>query len=126
MRKNIVLCPWLLLLAICPLIVEGGEQAPPATIELFAGPQSATGQASWKAYCEDALADPNSIWELRDGVLVLMAGPRGYVRTKENFKDFRLTLQWRRPSEKKPGRGGILIRMTGDDKICDSATLRVN
>ena len=117
MRKNIVLFPWLLLLTICPLIVAGGEEAPKTTIELFAGQQSATAQASWKAYCEDALADPDSIWELRDGVLVLKAGPRGYVRTKDNFQDFRLTLQWRRPAEKKPGRGGVLIRMTGDDKI---------
>jgi hypothetical protein len=28
-----------------------------------------------------------------------------------------LKLEWRRPPGKKPGRGGVLIRMTGKDKI---------
>ena len=113
MRKNIILCSCLLSLTVCLSIVEAGE----ATIELFTDQKSATSPAGWTAFCEDATADPNCIWELRDGVLILKAGPRGYVRTKESFKDFRLALQWRRAPDKKPGRGGVLVRMTGGDQI---------
>jgi hypothetical protein len=54
---------------------------------------------------------------MRDGVLVLKAGLVGYLRTERDFTDFMLELQWRRPPGQKPGRGGVLIRTTGPDKI---------
>ena len=106
----------MLLLTACPVIVEGSEDSH-ATVKLFTDEKPAIAQARWTAYCEEADLDPNDIWELRDGVLILRAGPRGYVRTEADFTDFRLSLQWRRAPNKKPGRGGVLIRMTGDDKI---------
>ena len=73
--------------------------------------------AAWTAFRGDGQSDTHAIWEMRDGLLVLKAGPLGYLRTERDFTDFALELEWRRPPDKKPGRGGVLIRMTGPDKI---------
>lgn len=57
------------------------------------------------------------MWRLGpDGVLVCRGNPLGYLFTNKDYTDFDLRLQWRWP-EGKPGKGGVLVRMTGPDKI---------
>jgi hypothetical protein len=41
----------------------------------------------------------------------------GYLYTKKDYGDFVLKLQWRWPAGKKPGNGGVLIRMAGEHRI---------
>ena len=60
----------------------------------------------------------DDVWQIDDdGTVVCKGNPKGYIRTEQDFQDFVLTLEWQRPLGKAPGRGGVLIRTTGKDKI---------
>jgi hypothetical protein len=83
------------------------------TIELF----SAAAETDWTMVAKESKVGPSAIYEHRDNVLVIKAGPKGYLRTKKSYTNFALELEWRRPEGKQPGRGGILIRATGQDQI---------
>jgi len=84
------------------------------TIVLF---QSADDTSNMKAFSEDANVGLSDVWNIQNGLIVCRGTPRGYLRTQRNYKNFVLTLQWQRPEGKKPGKGGVLIRMTGKDMI---------
>lgn len=56
-------------------------------------------------------------WKIKDGVLICSGKPLGYLYTNDSYSDFTLTLQWRWPDEKSPGKGGVLIDTTGANKI---------
>jgi hypothetical protein len=73
--------------------------------------------APWTSFSEVATTAASDVWQFTDGTLVCKGAPKGYIRTKRDFKDFILTLEWRRPPGSESGRGGVLIRMTGVDKI---------
>ena len=51
------------------------------------------------------------------GILTCTGTPLGYLYTNESYTDFTMTFQYRWPNENSPGKGGILIRTTGPDKI---------
>ena len=72
---------------------------------------------TWKYVTEDERVNPQTVWNVEDQVIICKGSPRGYIRTEQDFTDFVLRLEWRWPKDKKPGRGGVLIRMTGEDKI---------
>jgi hypothetical protein len=65
-------------------------------------------------------ADPNvmmqDVWHMADGMLICRGKPLGYLYTRRDCRDFALKLEWRWPAG-KPGKGGVLIRMTGEHKI---------
>jgi hypothetical protein len=80
--------------------------------------QDATGQLSgWEFYAEKDGTKIGDVWTLRDGVLTCKGTPKGYLYTSREYKNFVLTLEWRWVPDKKPGSGGVLIRMTGAHKI---------
>ncbi len=72
---------------------------------------------AWECYLADPQAKVQDVWRIEDGVLICSGKPLGYLYTKRNYSDFVLKLQWRWPPEKKPGNGGVLIRMTGEHRI---------
>ncbi|OHB82417.1 MAG: hypothetical protein A2Z38_01140 [Planctomycetes bacterium RBG_19FT_COMBO_48_8] len=80
------------------------------TIALFNGKDF----DSWHMYL-DADADPKNVWKVQDGVIWCTGNPTGFLRTKEEYSDFKLVLEWRWPE--KPGNSGVLLHMSGDDKI---------
>jgi arylsulfatase A-like enzyme len=57
------------------------------------------------------------VWSLSNGVLVCRGAPRGYWVLADHVADFTLSLEWLRPSDVKPGKAGVLFRVTGPDKI---------
>ncbi len=79
--------------------------------------------AGWKAYHADASGKKidvklSEIWKLGDnGVLVCRGTPEGYIYTEKDYGNFILTLEYRWPEKKKPGKGGVLIRMSRPNKI---------
>jgi len=78
----------LLFVSLCS-VARAGEQK---TIQLFNGKDL----SGWTYH----LADPNvkmeDVWSVKDGVLRCTGKPAGYLITKRNdFRDYRLTLQWR-------------------------------
>ena len=53
-------------------------------------------------------------WSVKDGVLATSGTPVGYLRTEKEFTNYVLRLQLRHLGT---GNGGVLLRMTGPDKV---------
>jgi hypothetical protein len=73
--------------------------------------------AGWTAHLPDgaAMAD---VWRVEDGILICRGTPVGYLRTKKDYTNYVLKLQWRfDPVTKKAGNSGVLLRMIGEDKV---------
>lgn len=68
-------------------------------------------------YSEQAGCRLSDVWSVTNGVLICRGKPRGYLVLAEKQADFTLSLEWRRPEGVKPGKAGVLIRVTGPDKI---------
>lgn len=71
----------------------------------------------WECYLADQEAKVQDVWRIQDGVLICTGRPLGYLYTKSDYGDFVLRLEWRWPAGKEPGKGGVLIRMTGEHGI---------
>ncbi|UCD48970.1 MAG: DUF1080 domain-containing protein [Phycisphaerales bacterium] len=71
--------------------------------------------AGWKLFLSDAAADVAQTWSIDKGVLRCAGRPRGYMRTETPYADYHLHVEWRWPG--KPGNNGVLVHMTGDDKV---------
>lgn len=93
-------------------------QSPAGAIPLLTTQDKTTGAlAGWKFFCEESKAAPADVWDLdHDGVLSCRSTLRGYLATQRDYADFRLRVEWRWP-DGKPGKGGVLLRKTGPDKI---------
>ncbi len=68
-------------------------------------------------YSADPLVRMEDVWRMEDDVLICRGKPLGYIYTGTDYHDFTLKLEWRWPEGKEPGKGGVLIRMTGEHKI---------
>ena len=84
---------------------QGGE-----TIALFNGKDF----EGWHIYLE-ADADPKNVWKVQNGEIWCTGNPTGFLRTKKEYSDFKLVLEWRWPE--KPGNSGVLLHMSGEEKI---------
>ena len=86
----------------CLLLPAGGEQG---------------SLAGWKSYHQDG-AKTTNVWSVdAAGVLHCKGTPLGYLYTEKDYSDFVLELDYRWPEGAEPGKGGVLIRKTGPDKI---------
>jgi hypothetical protein len=78
-------------------------------------------------YLKDADADAKGVWKVQDGELRCSGNPVGFLRTKQEYSDYKLVFEWRWPE--KPGNSGVLLRMGGEEKIwplCMEAQLMHN
>lgn len=66
-------------------------------------------------YSQDADADSKSVWKVEDGELRCSGNPTGFLRTKKEYSDYKLSFEWRWPE--KPGNSGVLLHMSDEDKI---------
>lgn len=71
----------------------------------------------WLCYHGEPIKDMADVWQIEDGILTCKGVPKGYLYTKKKYTDFALKLQWRWVPDTKPGRGGVLFRMTGEHKV---------
>ncbi len=96
---------------ILPSLADGAE--------LLLTEQLPSGEiAGWKSFHEDPATKTADVWTLtEDGILVCKGVPKGYIYTEKDYGDFELALEFRRPADKEPGKGGILIRTTGPNRI---------
>ena len=69
----------------------------------------------WHVYLKDADADPKNVWKVTDGAISCTGNPTGFLRTKAEYSDYKLVLEWRWPE--KPGNSGVLLHMSGEEKI---------
>ncbi|NQT41051.1 MAG: DUF1080 domain-containing protein [Planctomycetes bacterium] len=86
-------------------------------IDLLAPAPDGSKLGAWKAFSADPDTGLGDVWQLDDGVLVCKGTPLGYLYTQKKYTNFVLRLQWRWPQGKPPGKGGVLVRMTGEHGV---------
>lgn len=92
---------------------KGGSDAPPergaTAVELFNGKDF----AGWEFFSKGD-GNPGAAWSVKDGVIQCAGKPDGYMRTKETYHDYKLTVEWRFIT---PGNTGVLVHMGLPDKV---------
>ncbi|HXG08452.1 MAG TPA: DUF1080 domain-containing protein [Gemmataceae bacterium] len=112
---------WLVVPLLAVLIALAGTLASPAdekgegTIKLFNG-KDLTG---WKKFVDPkSKADPDKIFTVKDGVIVVDGSVNGYLITEKEYGNYVLRLQWRWGEKVARGRNsGVFVHVSGPDKI---------
>lgn len=114
MRVAILVCAvWCSSLPALPVAADD----PAGVCQLIPAGGKAGSLDGWKSYHQDG-ARTADVWSLDDqGVLRCKGSPLGYLYTAKDYANFVLELEWRWPPGQEPGKGGVLIRTTGPDKI---------
>ncbi len=119
MRRRTLLV--LALLAYClPLSAPAQETK---TVKLFNGKDL----VGWDYFLTDDAAKMQDVWSVEDGILICKGDPKGFLATKKQFTNFKLTVVWRWATGKEPGNSGVLLRITGDKMMlpkCVEAQLK--
>jgi hypothetical protein len=110
----------LLLCVLTPAMLSlsmAQEQAKPSgkAIPLFNG-KDFTG---WKKFVDPkSKADPDKIFTVRDGIIVVDGSVNGYLITEKEYGDYVLTLEWRWGEKVHRGRNsGVFVHVSGPDQI---------
>jgi hypothetical protein len=90
---------------------EDGSGPKPEPVKLFNGEDL----SNWKLFLPDENADPAKTWIVKDGIVYCTGEPAGYMRTKKQYSDYTLYLQWRFPGA--PGNSGVLLHAQEPDKV---------
>lgn len=93
----------LLLAPMAATLPARGEEKKP--VALFNGKDF----ADWTYHLADPQVEMGEVWSVVDGALVCRGKPAGYLRTKEDFQNYRLTLQWRWKPGGAGGNSGVLV-----------------
>ena len=85
------------------------------TISLFNGKDlSGWTHYLWdrKAKKQDTSTKPEDVWSVEDGILICRGKPAGYLRTKQEYENYKLSLEWRWPEGTPGGNNGVLVHTT--------------
>ncbi|MEK7407859.1 MAG: DUF1080 domain-containing protein [Acidobacteriota bacterium] len=92
-----------------------GQAAEKKPIPLFNG-KDLTG---WTHYLwdgatkkQDTDTPMSAVWSVENGVLVCQGKPAGYIRTVEDYENYKLSLEWRWPEGATRGNNGVLVHTT--------------
>lgn len=69
----------------------------------------------WTIYVNDPTVKPEAYFYAKDGLIETPGVPAGYLRTTNEYENYRLHVEWRYPE--KPTNSGILLHVSGPDKI---------
>jgi len=69
----------------------------------------------WYIYVSDSTIKPASFFYVKDGMIETPGIPTGYLRTKKEYQNYRLHVEWCYPE--KPINSGVFIHTVGPDKI---------
>lgn len=69
----------------------------------------------WTIFCSDPKVNPSSYFYVKDRTIETVGVPNGYLRTKKEYSNYQLHVEWRWPE--KPTNSGIFIHVNGPDKI---------
>jgi len=81
------------------------------TIELFNGKDL----NNWSIYIEDENVSPEDVFWVHEGLMHVAGEPKGYIRTKESYNNFKLHVEWRWTD--LPKNSGVLIHVQGEDML---------
>jgi len=77
------------------------------SVELFNG-RDLTG---WTPVLADPAVKPETVWSVKDGVLVCTGTPIGFIYSGQTVTNFRFVVEYRWPPGSKPGNSGIFSRI---------------
>lgn len=69
----------------------------------------------WKLFVPNPAYDVTKTWSIPDGRIRCTGRPAGYIRTEKNYANYLLHVEWR--WVEKGGNSGVLVHMTGPDKV---------
>ena len=69
----------------------------------------------WSVYVSDPKIDAAGFFYVKNGVIETPGVPTGYLRTKKEFENYRLHVEWCYPE--KPTNSGVFIHTVGPDKV---------
>ena len=61
------------------------------------------------AKAQDTTTPASAVWSVQDGILVCQGKPAGYLRTIQEYENYRLSLEWRWPEGTTRGNSGVLV-----------------
>lgn len=102
-----VLFTALLLIANISVFGQAGQER----VSLFNG----SNLDNWDFYLRDASVDPSTVFMVQEGVIHIKGDPFGYMRTKDVYSDYKLTLEWRWPVEAT--NSGVFLHVQQPDTI---------
>lgn len=105
----------LLVLAFASARTMGAQEivTPTNHLELFNGRDF----SGW-TFCMRSNADPALTWNVSNGVIHCTGTPIGYLRTMQDFRDYRLTVEWRFVKvAPKADNTGVLVHLQLPDKV---------
>jgi hypothetical protein len=71
--------------------------------------------SNWFYVLNDKKLDATDVFRMKDGVLSITGASSGYLRTKKNYKNFTLSLEWR--WTKVLGNSGVLVHIQPKDTV---------
>lgn len=101
------LCAFALLVAANATTAAAEKKA----VSLFNGKDL----SGWTYHLRDPDVKMEDVWSVTDGVLVCQGKPAGYIRTKDEFENYKISLEWRWPE--KGGNSGLLVHTVGKDNV---------
>ncbi len=85
----------------------------PGQVTLFNGKN----MDGWTFFLNDN-GKMEDVWSVTDGNIICKGNPIGYIRTKDQFTNYVLKVEWRfNPITKKAGNSGVLLRVQAPDKV---------
>ena len=69
----------------------------------------------WTIFVADSTIKPASFFYVKNGMIETKGIPMGYLRTKKEYENYRLHVEWCYPE--KPTNSGVFIHTVGPDKI---------
>lgn len=70
---------------------------------------------NWIKYFLDKNVNADEIWKISKGIIHCTGNPIGYLRTKNEYANYKLTVIWRWPSE--PGNSGVMLHCQLPDQV---------
>jgi len=101
--------------ALLCLSVRAAETAivPSGRVDLFNGKDL----SGWTGFMREN-ADPTKTWSAADGVIKCSGQPVGYLRTDKDYREYKLTVEWRFVKvAPRADNGGLLVHMQMPDKL---------
>lgn len=93
-----------------PVSSQGADPVK-STMQLFNGDDL----NGWEVFLSDRTAKPGDTFSVKDGVIHDSGTPAGYLITKDEYENYKLTLEWRWPG--KGGNSGVFVHVVGEDMI---------
>jgi hypothetical protein len=93
------------------LMAQKRECAPVLNTSLFNGKDL----NNWVFYLKDQTVDPATVFMVKDAAIHITGNPFGYMRTKEQYSDYKLHLEWGWPVEAT--NSGVFIHTQEPDAI---------